>query len=353
MPKDSNTQTGVVLYYPYMHFQDINWLKLLLLYWEKVTRIVPIPLDGELEDSPVVRDLVTERVIFNTPPDSFIPGAARSFRERILPYLENPSSPGSDVVLGVLREIDHVPLSLDATHAMKMPSSLWDEMKRCEGTIIDGHELTSDNLGGLYMLCLAAEMSDGIGAGLQTDTVGYDGCGAYLRFGQPPQLAAGSHAPHALFNLDIDFPTPAQLQHVPITKIVEFRTRYAGERARFREMIEGILGHARTMDNVPALQDYLASQVGRIQETGKEYRARLLALGLSAAAKLFKVSVPALVVGAASAMIIPEKVVEALGVIGVTVFSADWVVSLRNDYRSLGADHPARYAALVRRRFGP
>jgi hypothetical protein len=37
----NRAQSMIGLYYPYIHFQDENWLKLALIYWSKISRIVP------------------------------------------------------------------------------------------------------------------------------------------------------------------------------------------------------------------------------------------------------------------------------------------------------------------------
>ena len=48
------------LYYPYIHFQDQNWLKRAALYWDKMGRIVPDLDDVDAEDTDLVRALKYE-----------------------------------------------------------------------------------------------------------------------------------------------------------------------------------------------------------------------------------------------------------------------------------------------------
>ncbi len=46
------------LYYPFIHFKDEAWLKLTVLYWDKMARIVP--QGYQLDDSDVVKQLAAE-----------------------------------------------------------------------------------------------------------------------------------------------------------------------------------------------------------------------------------------------------------------------------------------------------
>ncbi|WP_329467362.1 hypothetical protein [Streptomyces sp. NBC_01431] len=46
---------SIALYYPWMHFQDTDWLTLALLSWERVVRLRPRTVDDR--DSEVVREI--------------------------------------------------------------------------------------------------------------------------------------------------------------------------------------------------------------------------------------------------------------------------------------------------------
>jgi hypothetical protein len=50
----------IALYYPYIHFQHDAWLKEAVLYWDKVSRIVPEGYAHKLHDSDVVKTLKAE-----------------------------------------------------------------------------------------------------------------------------------------------------------------------------------------------------------------------------------------------------------------------------------------------------
>ena len=52
-------QARIALFYPYIHFQDDNWLKASALYWDKMGRIVPYSYET-VRDSDTVKALANE-----------------------------------------------------------------------------------------------------------------------------------------------------------------------------------------------------------------------------------------------------------------------------------------------------
>ena len=54
------------LYYPFIHFRDEAWLKLAALYWDGMSRIVP--MGARLHDSDEVKRLADAQFILNEPP---------------------------------------------------------------------------------------------------------------------------------------------------------------------------------------------------------------------------------------------------------------------------------------------
>lgn len=59
---------GKALYFPYIHFQDKNWLKYALLYWDCVKRIVPRSYAPKDDDD--IRILMDKGMVENVDPQS-------------------------------------------------------------------------------------------------------------------------------------------------------------------------------------------------------------------------------------------------------------------------------------------
>jgi hypothetical protein len=68
---------GKALYYPHIQIQDENWLKLALLYWDGLRRIVPDSVVPN--DSNAVRALVDEGILENTSPERYLEEAEKQF----------------------------------------------------------------------------------------------------------------------------------------------------------------------------------------------------------------------------------------------------------------------------------
>lgn len=79
--------TGVALYYPYIHVRNEHWLKMALLYWDSIRRIVPRNFKPEHDEKYGSTQAVKEGLIQSTPPDAYVKAAAERFRTTILPQL--------------------------------------------------------------------------------------------------------------------------------------------------------------------------------------------------------------------------------------------------------------------------
>ena len=74
---------GDALYYPYIHVRDAGWLKMALLYWESITRILP-PSYQPHDDVYGTKEAVDAGLIHGISPGEFLDAAARRFREEFL-----------------------------------------------------------------------------------------------------------------------------------------------------------------------------------------------------------------------------------------------------------------------------
>ena len=81
----SETAKGIAthrlgLYYPYIHFRDVEWLKMAVLYWEGLARIVPSYYSPH--DSPEVKNLQDASPTFlrdQSPDDRVLRAASEPF----------------------------------------------------------------------------------------------------------------------------------------------------------------------------------------------------------------------------------------------------------------------------------
>ena len=77
---------GKVLYYPYIEIQDTNWLKLSLLCWDGIRRIVPTPVLPK--DDVDVLQVIDAGLLQNTAPDEYRDNASEKFLALLKPLVE-------------------------------------------------------------------------------------------------------------------------------------------------------------------------------------------------------------------------------------------------------------------------
>ncbi|AVZ75819.1 hypothetical protein SLUN_30045 [Streptomyces lunaelactis] len=72
---------SIALYYPWMHFQDDNWLKLALLTWDRIVRMRPGVVEDR--DRELVRQLRTETdfIVEAAPSPTVLKTVAETFNE--------------------------------------------------------------------------------------------------------------------------------------------------------------------------------------------------------------------------------------------------------------------------------
>lgn len=336
---------GKALYYPYIHIQNENWLKLALLYFDGIRRIVPQYAD--LHDSPVVREVVDRGLLEKTFPESYREAAENKFREDFLPLLEQEKTEASMVLEQATQTFSKNRVSTSFLHLEKMTHKLCMHLEALGLARKDGDWLEVDsNVAGSYMMCLATVMSSKIQAPLVTDTPEYKGLGEYLSFGQIPKKA--SEEPHSiLFQLGIDFPDFQSLEDVPISRILHFHEHHRDERRRFRQTIEAIMKAANESNDPIALEDRLSEQRGEIESALRDHRRTLDELNVRFLGSLLSVSAPTAIATAAGLAIPPVATV--LTGVGVAVSLVKWWAEVRGSQREAVKKTPWHYLLSVQK----
>lgn len=357
----SGSKYGTALYYPYINIRDTGWLKSALLYWDRIRRIVPPDL--EMLANRQVNEFVEQEVLINTDPREYRGGAVDRFEKYLPQFIVVDETPPYEK-LGeskrsqqyalpsfeeeavtelkpTLRDLTHIyesepdvagPIGI---HTAKIALNLihWLESRGLahrSGSWVEMRE----GVGCLYMICLAAEMGEKVGASPVTDTPQYSNFGKYLHFGQPTASGAGEELIDVLLNLDVRFPRPEALAHIPNNIILAFHEKYGDERRRFRQAIEEIKTTASQIEDRNALLDYLDERRNEISEAVSDHRKTLDELKINAFTTL-QVSAPALFTVSSSALysINPAAAAVLTGA-GIGISFIAWWAKARADYRN-------------------
>jgi hypothetical protein len=302
---------GVALYYPYIHIQDPNWLKMALLYWDGIRTIVPE--HSFFDDDETCRAVVEAGLLWATSPGNYTAGAARRFREFLAGNIQGHGY-SSEILTRVVEEA-RANATLEGVYIEKIDYALAEWF--CERHLADRsgrRMLMSGEVAAAYMACLAAEMSACIGAPIVTDREATAECAQYVAFGRtrrasPAMPFAGRHVilinppyskpfpvqarPALEFRLSLDMPNPASLADISFEKILRFRERYADERRMLREHVESILDPVAGMGDVNQQADYFRSQQATLDRAYAAYRKSHERFYVPSAVAPLSLSVPA------------------------------------------------------------
>lgn len=376
---------GKALYYPHIQIQNENWLKLALLYWDGLRRIVPDSVVPN--DSNAVRVLVDEGILENTSPERYLEAAENKFLTseefaRILGRLSGASrfefdigyvfdesnKPVSEMLKSAFQGLlntnipeirslaapsiqDHVEIYIN-----KLNNKLIRKLEYLGLVSVyesDGKLRLNKALGGFYMMCLASKISESIGTPMVTDIPEICACGEYLAFGEypdeetfPTRFANGDTF-SVLLQLGVELPTPESLEDIQISDIIKFRNQYRDERRQFRQAIESITTKANTISDPYQLADFFSEQREEIKSGIQNQRKVLSELKVKSATSLLSVSAPTAIVSAAGLAVPPVAL--ALTGIGIGVSLVNWWAEVRKERREKTQASPWHYLLSVKR----
>ncbi|MFF3980631.1 DUF6236 family protein [Streptomyces sp. NPDC001828] len=259
---------SIALYYPWMHFQDTDWLKLALLSWERIVRLRPRTVDDR--DSEVVRAIRGESDLLHevTPGRHDLETVADAFFE-LLGYedlaweLNTLRLRTADPALGVAEHL-FPPPSQRITEPEHHPALLWIY---CGGTgtkmsstlrhqlldaglavQVDGRDPwvgLHPRLGAVYLTALADTVARHNALSPVTDdprmhhAVGaLDRLADLLDLSVTPALR-DTRAAYVHLSLRAVI-RPERIAAVPVSRLVAFRQRYAPELAAFHAHIDSL-----------------------------------------------------------------------------------------------------------------
>ena len=342
--------SSTALYYPYLNVND-NWLKVSLLYWDRIRRIVPKEAEDftSKRDSPIAMAASSEGVLLNTSADTALAAAAEQFRLRVLPLFRSPEHP-------VYNEAKHLLSLPDAervvtfVHCRKLTTALTEELVGM-GIARQTKEWVAlpDQVAGLYAVCLAAELAKRMNAPLVTDEPKFGQGGEYLLFGEPPQLSDRTAPKSLLAKVGITFPGPESVSALTWTELIKFRNRRDDERRRFRAAVEEIAARALKISDPTALDDFFSDAKVEIQSALADHAKALDEAKVSSVASALALSIPTVISSAAAkaTVVLGSGATVPLGVTGIAVALVAWWAQQRSKTRKAIAECPWHYLLSV------
>jgi hypothetical protein len=345
---------GKALYFPYINFQDNNWVKYTLLYWDGIKRIVPLSYDPRDDDE--VKSLIDAGLVENIDPRSgttpYAVGAAKEFIPTMNKLLDNRLNParGSAISRAISSKdpesMVHVEKMDDQVIRLLMESNL--------ATRVGDWFSMDTGLAGYYMLCLAAHISEKQQAPLLSDSFQMETAGSFFQYGritedtvQPVQEDIGFH----LARLVIPVPRPANLSAVSMKELIEFHRKHEPERMRFRQAIEKTTEDAGKVDDPAAMKDFLEEKKKVIEDAAKDQKQSLSELHVDTLYSLCSLTAPAGVGVVAGAISANPVVAVAASVGGIALSLVNWLFGARRRHREAVKDSEWHYLLTVQKEF--
>jgi hypothetical protein len=275
------------LYYPRIHFYDEEWLKLAVLYWEGLTRIVP--RDYDPHDSPAVQELQRSAPRFIRPRAprrqemnevampfaDVIKQRAPQLREKFAVHRE-----GSKVLLpsGVASDRE----LLDSKVARSLREALVDEQLALAEREASGHEafFMHPRIADVYMAALAAAIarsdqlhpvSDEPAEHLAMGDLTVERLTTAL-LDEPAERTRSSEINAAMAIVSLKMVLPRSLKHVSFDQLVRFREDHTDELTAFQDFVTELTGPNGQLAGVESVED-----VGSVEAHLEEaYRRRVL-----------------------------------------------------------------------------
>jgi hypothetical protein len=340
---------GKALYFPYIHFQDENWLKHTLLYWDGLKRIVPPGYKPH--DSELVKALISEGFIESVDPGPYTAAVADEF----IPTLRELMSTRGHASRGetVAREVE-ANAQQASVHIQKMDERVAD-MLRSSGLAQQSGDWYAMDSGtaGYYMLCLAAHISEKQHAPMLSDSFEMETGGTYFQHSRIRSQNSQSRADAAAFTLArmvMPVPQPADLSALSVHQMIDFYRDHDTQRTQFRKAIEKVTNDAANLEDSTAVKDLLQQEKKRIKSALADQKKAIDEFGVGAAMSLMAVSVPSGLVVSALQHFDPV-VTSVMGGFAVALSFIGWIAKTRQAKRKAVRDSDWHYLLSMEKSF--
>lgn len=366
---------GHALYYPHISLTNKNWLKYAILYWDKISRIVPA--DIQPEDSEDIIRLRFELDFVNdyAPTSSDVGQAAYQFFHWLSHHIEHPdfhewcgppfgpwphpefrdwfehfmrhrSSRGrrgrrSNSILGNLNAAART--GGDYIHVQKLDPHL-KEFLLMTGIAVPGESEWEDwvridsEIGLLYMSYLARSISVETGRPAITDEIGAFGASEVLR--NSITMRRQEELPYRLGTLLVAAYGPKDMNSVTFERLMEFRKKHDDDRRAFFDHVNDLCRRLPVISSEEEFKDALNHHEASLKAEAEDLKKQFEGMRIEPALRFIGISVPTSC--AALLEYIPESSKPLVMAAGAVLGIAGAIQEQRNASRE-AADHPLSY----------
>jgi len=288
---------GRALYYPYISFSNLTWLKTAALFYEGLNRIVP-PGYSNFNDIEIIKRINDQgEFVRNVNPTNDALNAGLRFSEFM--DLELADETARNNYYARLKV--QLPDATYDIHDLKISSAL--KVKAVQSGLAS-QKKNSDYYtfqpvpGAIYMSYLANEMAKHDYLPVVTDDPIFEPLIRSAQIGTKEDIVQGQIDTGLLLaTLAIESVVPENIGDIPIKKILEFRKNHSDEQHLFYNKINELVKDLRTVDNPTALTDMLNARKKDIELGVKDLRRAMISMKLTAVGTILGLSIPAFASG--------------------------------------------------------
>jgi hypothetical protein len=329
------------LYYPNIQFASAEYLRVALLYWEGVVRIVP---EGFTPwDPPDVHELVDAGFIGDISPTPYLETTRAVFTERLNRGLPD-NAQGAECLIRDSRALIHV----SAIHP-----GLVEELYGRELAVAAGDWVAmSHPAASLYKIVLANQVGVELNAPPMTDEPSCDVAEQFFAFRSLSRTRKASAPVDGFaFARALD-PFPAIEEYPPdLALLTRIRDKLTDDRRAFRESVQGRLSSIVDLPSVEAIRAHLIDYAAEIRAQVISRRRTLRLSDIKDIWAALGISAPASI-GAAITLAGASPVAAAVGVASSFGLGAtDWYLHRRQSRRT-GTNYLLSLESAARKRNG-
>lgn len=242
------------LYYPYIQIPDNLWLRRAILYWDKISPIVPSAVEREIPEEHVSRELKSYGLLDFVRPESILSEAERELSESFLKIVTNKE------FLSKIGPVEKRRYDC-RIHRDKFADTLLSKLKGLN--LFKEHDydwlLFETYTGTIYMGFLASCLSRYLKLEPITDVKVYqDG---FLRSNLIP-----SNRTAVSTSLVLEKLLPAPKREIAVKEIIQFKEKHERELLAFRNVIRSTLTSLKAVTDEHQYNEKLSAVIDEIKE---------------------------------------------------------------------------------------
>jgi hypothetical protein len=301
---------GRALFYPHIDFHDEKWLKTAALYYKGLDRIVPEGY-SDFEDPTILKRLnENEKFVTNINPREASEEVAMDFLDFARDELTDEehrrkliTSVGSNLPVTQPYKV----------HMKKIGKALKNDLPELglavENKGTDWYEFEPVT-GAMYMTCLANHLAAKARIPVVTDDPAFQ---PLIRAIQIDRFPGNTDIGESLASMVIRSSVPKDLDNIPISKIIEFRKRYDGERTLFYNEVNKLVKDLETIDSEDALEEALDTRRKEIDHAVENLDKAFLGMGISTTVAMLGLSIPSFASGLGPLVVAGSVITLAIG----------------------------------------